>query len=130
MKKSLIAIAVAAALPAFAQAQTNVQLYGIVDTSIGVADVGGSGSNTEVVVLSGVQSTSRFGFRGTESLGGGLSAIFNYEAGVGSTHAPKKRRGHPYQEPPAQIGFEPACQPSVPQIAPAPSVFARKSGVA
>ena len=84
MKKSLIAIAVAAALPAFAQAQTNVQLYGIVDTSIGVADVGGPNSNTEMVVLSGVQSTSRFGFRGTESLGGGLSAIFNYEAGVGS----------------------------------------------
>ena len=90
MKKALIAAAVAAALPAFAQAQTNVQLYGIADLSAGMVDAG-SGKNsagatieggTEGALLSGVQSTSRFGIRGTEDLGGGLKAVFNFEAGI------------------------------------------------
>ncbi len=82
MKKALIAAAVAAALPAFAQAQTNVQLYGIADLSVGVADAGGSTGGTEMVVLSGVQSTSRFGIRGSEDLGRGLKGVFNFEAGI------------------------------------------------
>ena len=31
---------------------------------------------------SGYQSTSRFGIRGTEDLGSGLKATFNFEAGI------------------------------------------------
>ena len=34
MKKSLVALAVAAALPAFAQAQTSIQLLGSVDVAV------------------------------------------------------------------------------------------------
>jgi predicted porin len=34
MKKSLLAVAVAAALPAFAQAQSNVTMYGIMDLNV------------------------------------------------------------------------------------------------
>jgi len=81
MKKSLIALAVAAALPAFAQAQTNVQLYGIMDLGVGFKDVGGN-TDSAVVLDSGYQSTSRWGIRGSEALGGGLSAQFNLESGI------------------------------------------------
>ena len=81
MKKSLLAVAVAAALPTIAFAQTNVTMYGIADAGIGVQDRGGNAKSV-VVVSSGLQSTSRFGIRGTEDLGGGLSAVFNFEAGM------------------------------------------------
>jgi len=83
MKKSLIAVAVAAALPAFAHAQSNVQLYGIMDLGIGYKDVGGD-TDGVMVVDSGFQSTSRWGIRGSENLGGGLTATFNLESGIGA----------------------------------------------
>ena len=82
MKKSLIAVAVAAALPAFAQAQTNVTLYGIMDLGASWVDQDKTGADGQFMIISGVQSTSRFGIRGSEDLGGGLSAVFNLEAGV------------------------------------------------
>ncbi|MCZ2098757.1 MAG: hypothetical protein ABS56_16955 [Lautropia sp. SCN 69-89] len=82
MKKSLLAVAVAAALPAAAFAQTNVTLYGIADVGVGWNDNDGPGDSNTMVVNSGYQSTSRFGIRGTEDLGSGLKATFNLEAGV------------------------------------------------
>ncbi len=82
MKKSLLAVAVAAALPAAAFAQSNVTLYGIVDLGVGFNDTDGPGTSNAMVVNSGYQSTSRFGIRGSEDLGGGLMAIFNIEAGM------------------------------------------------
>ncbi len=82
MKKSLIAAAVVAALPAFAQAQTNVTMYGIVDASVNVIDLGENSRNA-LVVGTGTMSTSRWGVRGSEDLGGGLKAIFQLEAEVG-----------------------------------------------
>jgi len=84
MKKSLLAVAVAAALPAFAYAQTNVTLYGIADVGMTWADQGGNGTTTSKSAFrvdSGTQSTSRWGIRGSEDLGGGLQAVFNYEGG-------------------------------------------------
>ncbi|MCD6672671.1 MAG: porin [Burkholderiaceae bacterium] len=82
MKKTLLAVAVAAALPAAAFAQTNVTLYGIADVGAGWNDTDGPGDSSTMVVNSGYQSTSRFGVRGTEDLGSGLKATFNIEAGV------------------------------------------------
>jgi predicted porin len=82
MKKKSLAIALLSLLPlAAAQAQTGVQIYGIVDASIGIEDVDAPGTDSRTVVSSGTQSTSRIGFRGTEDLGGGLKALFNIEAG-------------------------------------------------
>jgi len=86
MKKSLLAVAVAAALPAFAQAQSNVTLYGIADVGVSWKDSGGTGAaggtpGGTMAIDSGIQSTSRWGIRGEEDLGGGLKAIFNYEGG-------------------------------------------------
>ena len=82
MKKAVLAAAVAASFCAAASAQTNVTLYGIVDAGIGWHDVDRSGNSSSVVVNSGYLSTSRFGLRGTENLGGGLKAMFNLEAGI------------------------------------------------
>jgi predicted porin len=80
MKKSLLVLAVAAAVPVLAQAQTNVTLYGRVDAAIGHESRGGLGGSA-ISLLSGVQSSNRWGVRGSEDLGGGLKAIFNLEGG-------------------------------------------------
>jgi predicted porin len=82
MKKSLLALAVLGAFAGAASAQTNVTLYGIADVGIGMADTDQTGSDSAVNVFSGVQSSSRFGVRGSEDLGGGLKATFNIETGV------------------------------------------------
>jgi len=79
MKKSLISIAVLGAMSSAAFAQSNVTIYGIVDAGI-VSERGGIGGNVQKVT-SGADSASRIGFKGTEDLGGGLSAIFVAETG-------------------------------------------------
>ena len=82
MKKSLIALAVLAASGA-AMAQSSVTVYGRLDASVGSAKVGAPGaaltSNTQMFANN--LTTSRIGFRGTEDLGGGLSALFIIETG-------------------------------------------------
>jgi predicted porin len=80
MKKSLIALAVLATTGA-AFAQSTVTLYGRIDTSIGANKLNGV-STTQV--FSGNLTTSRYGFRGTEDLGGGLKANFVLENGFNS----------------------------------------------
>jgi len=96
MKKLLIATA-AMAVVAGAQAQSSVTVYGIVDGNYSTSkqtfvDVGGNHESTGILAAtrqnvnnSGVgavddpTASSRLGFRGTEDLGGGLSANFNLE---------------------------------------------------
>jgi predicted porin len=80
MKKSLIAIAVLGAMSSAAFAQSNVTIYGILDAGI-VSERGGA-AGTTTKVTSGAASASRIGFKGTEDLGGGLSAIFKIETGA------------------------------------------------
>jgi predicted porin len=79
MKKSLLALAVAAALPAFAHAQTNIVLNGSIDQSLEYIDPDVDGVDSDVRVTNGVWSGSRFAISGTEELGGGLKGIFNIE---------------------------------------------------
>jgi predicted porin len=80
MKKSVLVLAVLGAFANAASAQsTSVTVYGVVDAGV-VAEKGGSaGSVTKL--SSGVASGSRLGFKGTEDLGGGLSASFVLENG-------------------------------------------------
>jgi predicted porin len=81
MKKSLIAVAIAAALlPTIGHAQTNVTMYGIADAAVAAVRTGNPGTKNTIRLDSGTQSTSRWGIRGTEELGGGLKALFNFEA--------------------------------------------------
>lgn len=79
----LLATALASGLwsPA-ATAQSSVTVYGIVDAAVARtnnADAAGN-SVTKVSSLSG-RLPSRFGFRGSEDLGNGLSAVFALEGG-------------------------------------------------
>jgi predicted porin len=80
MNKSLLALAVMAAFAGAASAQTNVMVYGIVDAGIAYKNDGNPAGKTWSME-SGQQSGSRIGFKGTEELGGGLSAIFALENG-------------------------------------------------
>ena len=82
MKKSILALAVLGAFAGTAAAQTQVTLYGIADAGFGYADSDARGGDDAVNVFSGVQSSSRFGIRGSEDLGNGLRATFNIESGV------------------------------------------------
>lgn len=79
MKKSLIALAVLAAAGA-ASAQSSVTLFGVVD--VGFQRLSGDGSGNVNKLGTGLNSSSRLGFRGTEDLGGGMSAGFWLEAGM------------------------------------------------
>ncbi|MBH2020412.1 MAG: porin [Burkholderiales bacterium] len=91
MKKSLIALAVLAASGA-AMAQSSVTLYGIADAWIGSQQTNGvtvvNGNKLATTELrqtgvnSGGLSSSRWGLKGSEDLGGGLKAIFALESGI------------------------------------------------
>jgi predicted porin len=79
MKKSLIALAVLASLAGAASAQSSVTLFGIVDADL----IHGSGSiSSKTQLANSGNNSSRLGFRGTEDLGGGMSASFWLEAGI------------------------------------------------
>jgi predicted porin len=80
MKKSLLALAILGAFAGVASAQTSITLYGVVDGGIAYED-NGTAAGSVLRVENGGQSTSRFGFKGTEDLGGGLSALFVLENG-------------------------------------------------
>lgn len=84
MKKSLIAIAALATMGA-ASAQSSLTLYGVADIYVGKA------KGVSAAAGSGGVATSRFGLKGSEDLGGGLKANFNFESAVnlgnGATNA-------------------------------------------
>lgn len=84
MKFTKTAIAVAAIVGSVtAVAQTaNVTLYGRVSTNIESATYKGPTSSVRNMTIENV--SSRFGFRGSESLGGGMNAIFQLESGFAS----------------------------------------------
>ena len=71
MKKTLIALAVLGAAAGVAHAQSNVTIYGIVDTGF----IKKSGHDVEM----GENVNNRLGFRGVEDLGSGVKATFELE---------------------------------------------------
>ncbi|MDE2413729.1 MAG: porin [Comamonadaceae bacterium] len=75
MPKKLIALAAAALCCAGAYAQSSVQLTGLTDVYVGSMKMAGD-AGRKSVVDSGGMTTSWFGFKGTEDLGGGLKANF------------------------------------------------------
>jgi predicted porin len=83
MKKTLIALAVLAASTA---SMAQVTLYGKADVALGASDKVGLGFANDKfqAVANNIMNnaSSRFGMRGTEDLGGGLKAGFNFEAAV------------------------------------------------
>lgn len=77
MKKSLIALAVASAIPALAQAQTSVTLTGILKTGLDAVSVKNAGTTGNMLALT--DGSSRFIIAGSEDLGGGLRAAFQID---------------------------------------------------
>jgi predicted porin len=86
MKLKLLALAAAGVMAGAVSAQSaNVTLYGVVDTFIANERASGSGavgSRSATIVEPGGLSGSRWGLRGSESLGGGLNAVFVAEGGI------------------------------------------------
>jgi predicted porin len=98
MNKKLVAVAVAGMLaaPLAAQAQTaNVTLYGRLNLDMEVINAKQDGSANPPGSQNGYQksntfrvvsNSSRLGVRGSEALGGGLSAIFQIESAVSAAN--------------------------------------------
>lgn len=95
MKKLHVALAFAGAVAGTAQAQSAVEVYGVVDmgfvresgTIAGLDSNGPAAGGTPVTaggnkLSSGAQSGTRVGFKGTEDLGNGLKGLFVLETGI------------------------------------------------
>ncbi len=81
MKKKLLTLAVAAALPLAAQAaNAEVTIYGKIHASIDYVDYDASDSQWDVT-----SRASRLGFKGSEDLGNGLKLIWKLESGIDVT---------------------------------------------
>lgn len=87
MKKNLAAVSVLGAFAGSALA-ADVQLYGILDTGVGYSHIDMDTSGVDDVdsfeMKSGVGSGSRWGLKGTEDLGNGLTVGFILENGFDS----------------------------------------------
>lgn len=91
MKKSLLAVLALGAVTDVAFAQSSVTIYGLIDEAyVYERNAVGNASNIAAGIqrgsnisklTSGVYAGSRIGFKGSEDLGGGLSAIFTLENG-------------------------------------------------
>jgi predicted porin len=86
MKKSLLALAVLGAFAGAASAQSSVTIYGLLDLAVtkgnggtanGDSNPGANGTSKAYIMKQ--SASSRLGFRGTEDLGGGMSAQFQIE---------------------------------------------------
>jgi predicted porin len=71
MKKSLMAVALLGGFASVAQAQTAVQIYGNIDA--------GLLKQTDKTLAIGKRASNTLGFKGTEDLGNGLTALFQIE---------------------------------------------------
>ena len=84
MQKKIIALAVAGLMSGAAFAQSNVTVFGVMDVGYNRTSGSLTDANTRNAIDAGNQSGSRVGFRGTEDLGGGLKASFQYVLNVNS----------------------------------------------
>ena len=86
MQKKIIALAVAGLASTAAFAQTNVQIYGLIDYGYAYrwdtfSPVAGA-VDSNSAFNGGQAAGSRLGFKGTEDLGNGLKAVFLFEQGL------------------------------------------------
>ncbi len=78
--KTTVSAGILTSLALSAQAQSSVQLYGIVDA--GITQVSGLSGGTRNQIASGIMEGSRWGLKGQEDLGGGYRALFALESRV------------------------------------------------
>ena len=92
MKKTLLAVGLMT-LAGIASAQSNVTIYGIVDAGMRHDSSANAAGDKKTAMVSGGQSASRIGFRGTEDLGNGLTAKFQLEGGMNTTTGTSSQNG-------------------------------------
>lgn len=80
MKKSLIAFAVLSAFASVASAQSSVVLYGVIDTGMSYMTNQNATGAKKVSMENNNLSASRWGFMGSEDMGGGMKATFQLES--------------------------------------------------
>lgn len=80
MKKKIIASGVTALISCASMAQSNVQVYGVVD--IGYVHFSADRVKSLNTIDNGMNAPSRIGFKGTEDLGNGLKALFTLEYNI------------------------------------------------
>jgi len=85
MQKKIIALAIAGLASTAAFAQTNVTVYGVADATFDSIKTTGKVAGTSIEPRHNRISTnsSFIGFKGTEDLGNGLKAVFQFEGSVG-----------------------------------------------
>jgi len=99
MKKTLVALAALAATASFAQSA--VTLYGTLDASMisisngnkAVVGTAPAASQSGVVYADSAISSSVWGLRGSEDLGGGMKAIFNVEGDIQTNNGGMNHNG-------------------------------------
>lgn len=93
MKKSLLALSVAAA--AMGAQAADVQVYGLIDTSLSFvssdADIAGHDRVNSFSMENAKEFGSRFGLKGSEDLGNGYKVAFVLESGIKSDDAVSTR---------------------------------------
>lgn len=84
MQKKFIALAVAGLVSGAAFAQSNVTVYGVADATFdAVKSSSSTAGNNNLGSMTRVSANSSYlGFKGVESLGNGLNAVFQMEGGV------------------------------------------------
>lgn len=98
MKKTLIALAVLGAAAGVAHAQSNVTIYGIVDTGF----IKKSGHDVEM----GENVNNRLGFRGVEDLGSGQKATFELERRFDLNNGTEKGGANPGFDGASNVGLK------------------------
>lgn len=76
MKKLSLTLAILGSFGITAQAQTSVDVYGLVDLSLAKT----TGTTNSNALIERNNHTSRLGFKGVEPLGGGVSVVFSLES--------------------------------------------------
>lgn len=91
MHRTFLTLALAGLASGAAHAQGNVTFYGSIDS--GPTYVSNVRGGSVTLIDDGVFQADRFGFRGSEELGGGLRAIFNLEGGFVTSTGGQPRSG-------------------------------------
>src|ERR1700730_8663747 len=99
MKLMNLAIASAMLFAGVAHAQSSGPLYCLIDTTLVYVNNAKSATSgksaSQFLENSGSLNTSRWGLRGKEDLGGGLSAVFDLESGFSGTNGSLREGGGP-----------------------------------
>jgi predicted porin len=93
MKKSLFALAALTAIAGAAQAQSSVTLYGALDGSVQYINNANAAGQTALGYVDSAITSSVWGLKGSEDMGGGQKAVFNVEGDILTNNGTTDARG-------------------------------------